>query len=316
VSRTGPAAWGITFRPATPDDIPACGQVWRDALNDYQGRLGQLPAGEDLAPIGRLHRHLQRTDPSGFCVAVREDRLIGFGAATRRGPVWYLSMLFVHPDFQGAGIGRTILERILPRDPEVILATGTDSAQPVSNALYARLGIVPRVPLLSIVGRPGNIEELPRLPAGIRSEPFPVAPGSTPAVDGSRVIGILSDLDLGAAGFDHPEDHAWVWSEGRQGFLYRDPDGRPVGYGYASPVGRVGPVAVRDAGLLAPVVGHLLAAVQPRGASALWVPGTAGSLVTALLRAGLRLEGFPVLLCWTRPFADLERYLPISPGLL
>jgi hypothetical protein len=35
-----------------------------------------------------------------------------------------------------------------------------------------------------------------------------------------------------------------------------------------------------------------------------------------LLRAGLRLEGFPVLLCWTRPFADFSRYLPISPGLL
>jgi hypothetical protein len=38
--------------------------------------------------------------------------------------------------------------------------------------------------------------------------------------------------------------------------------------------------------------------------------------VTALLEAGLRLEGFPVLLCWDRPFADLARYLPISPGLL
>ena len=31
---------------------------------------------------------------------------------------------------------------------------------------------------------------------------------------------------------------------------------------------------------------------------------------------GFRLDQFPVLLCWDRPFADLDRYLPISPGLL
>ena len=35
-----------------------------------------------------------------------------------------------------------------------------------------------------------------------------------------------------------------------------------------------------------------------------------------LLRAGFRIDGFPVLLCWDRPFADFARYLPISPGLL
>ena len=31
---------------------------------------------------------------------------------------------------------------------------------------------------------------------------------------------------------------------------------------------------------------------------------------------GLRFEDFPLLLGWTQPFAQFERYLPISPGLL
>jgi hypothetical protein len=35
-----------------------------------------------------------------------------------------------------------------------------------------------------------------------------------------------------------------------------------------------------------------------------------------LLRAGFRIDGFPVLLCWDRPFAQFDRYVPISPGLL
>jgi hypothetical protein len=36
----------------------------------------------------------------------------------------------------------------------------------------------------------------------------------------------------------------------------------------------------------------------------------------ALLAAGLRIEGFPVLLGWTAPFADFSRYVPIGPGIL
>ena len=46
------------------------------------------------------------------------------------------------------------------------------------------------------------------------------------------------------------------------------------------------------------------------------MPGAAGSAVTTLLAAGLRFEDFPILVGWNRPFADFERYLPISPGLL
>ncbi len=113
-----------------------------------------------------------------------------------------------------------------------------------------------------------------------------------------------------------PQDHRYLRLEGRHGFLYRDPAGASVGYGYAWETGRVGPLAVRDAGLLGPALGHLLRVVPSRGAQAVWVPGASGPAVEVLLRAGLRFEDFPVLLGWSRPFADFERYLPISPGLL
>ena len=90
----------------------------------------------------------------------------------------------------------------------------------------------------------------------------------------------------------------------------------PLGYGYAGESGRLGPVAVRDPDLLGPILGHLTAAVTPRGASAIWVSGSADRALVPLLQAGFRLESFPVLLCWDRPYADFSRYLPISPGLL
>ena len=37
----------------------------------------------------------------------------------------------------------------------------------------------------------------------------------------------------------------------------------------------------------------------------------AGAAFGALVRSGMRLDGFPVLLCWTRPFADLDRYIAV-----
>ena len=58
--------------------------------------------------------------------------------------------------------------------------------------------------------------------------------------------------------------------------MYHGPDGTPVAYGYATEAGRVGPVASRDPALLAPILGHLTSAVIPRGAFAIWLPGTAG----------------------------------------
>ena len=89
-----------------------------------------------------------------------------------------------------------------------------------------------------------------------------------------------------------------------------------LGYGYGSQVGRLGPVAVLRPELLGPVLGHLLGAVQARGAYAAWVPGSATDAVTTLLAAGLRIDGFPILFCWDRLPVDFGRYLPISPGLL
>jgi len=73
---------------------------------------------------------------------------------------------------------------------------------------------------------------------------------------------------------------------------------------------------VRGADLLAPVLAHVLEAIVPRGASSVWLAGTADAALATTLGAGLRIEGFPALLCWSEPFADFARYIPISPGLL
>jgi GNAT superfamily N-acetyltransferase len=310
---------GVSLRPARADEVAGCGAIWRDSINDYLARLNQPLIADGLAPIGRLHGHLHATDPDRFWVAARGDNAppFGFAAATRRDDVWFLSMLFVRPGEQGSGIGRALLDCVMPRDGAV-RGTATDSVQPISNALYASVGMVPRMPLLSLVGRPDpeRAGAFPALPSGVTAVPFERVIDAPGGAGHRELVDTVDALDREVAGFSHPQDHRFLRAEGRHGFLYRGAAGEPLGYGYAGEVGRIGPVAVREAALLAPVVGHLIAAVRPRDASIAWVPGAARPVIESLLHAGFRLEGFPILLCWDRPFADFERYLPISPGLL
>ncbi len=315
----------VRYRPARPDELTACAEIWRDSINDYIVGLGQPEIPQDLGSILRLYAHLRASDPDRFVVGLVPDpsvvdgeRIVAFASAVLRERLWYLSMCFVLPEVQGRGVGRSLLVHAGPPPGEdVVRATATDSAQPISNALYASVGIVPRLPLLNFIGHPMRPEAFGVLPSGIRPVPFDELAGGPPGGDGhARLAAAVDALDRESLGVAHPLDHRYLRQEGRRGWLYRGPDGVPVGYGYATEAGRVGPVAVRDADLLVPILGHLTGAVTPRGAFALWLSGTADRSVVAVLGAGFRMDQFPILLCWDRPFADFSRYLPISPGLL
>ncbi len=309
----------LTYRPVEAHELETCAEIWRIAINDYVGRLNQPLVERENAPVVRLYGHLRSTDPDRFIVACRPDpmaaddeRIVGFASAIVRERLWYLSMCFVLPELQGSGVGRAMLDRLgPPGGADTVRGTATDSAQPIANALYASLGIVPRVPLLNLIGLPSRPEAFGELPSGVRPVPFEQL-----ATDGhERLVGIVDDLDQATLGVRHPIDHRYLRAEGRRAWLYEGPDGAPLAYGYAGEAGRVGPVASRDRELVAPILGHLTTAIVPRGAFAMWLPGTADRAVVGALQAGFRLEPFPVLLCWDRPMVDLERYLPISPGL-
>lgn len=306
-------AASLTYRPATAADLPVCAAIWRSSINDYTSRLNQPDIPDDLGPILRLYGHLRETDPDRFVVAESRlpgeaPRTIGFVSAVRREPMWFLSMLFIEPGAQGAGVGRELLRRVMPADRDVALATCTDSAQPISNALYASLGIVPRLPLMRLVGLPDRLDALAGLPPGIRPVSF--------AAFESDVDREVAAVAAATTSFAYGPEHAFVRQEGRVGFLYVDGDGRTVGYGFTSEAGRVGPIGAVEARLLAPFAAHLVTAIQPRGAFGIWVPGAADETMAMLLRAGFRIDSFPCLICWSRPVADFSRYIPISPGLL
>ena len=340
----------VTYRPPRPAELADCALIWYSAVDEYMARLNRPLPSPYLDPLLGLLTHLLTTDPERFLVAVRgrdpergfpRDRIVGFGTAIQRDRVWFLSQLYVLPEEQGRGIGRSLLTQIFPTGPTNavegeadgrpgVLATCTDSAQPISNALYARYGIVPRVPIFNLVGTP-RLDALPDLPADVQAvamdhlgpraarvaatSPQPAAPATTTGVGTRDLAAIVDDIDRGVLGYAHPQDHAHLRATGRSGFVYVAASGEPLGYGYSSEVGRFGPVAMIDETLTTAVLGHLCRTIRPRGATSVWIPGDNDRAMVAFLRAGLRIEGFPAQLCWTRPFGAFDRYLISSLAL-
>ena len=311
---TGSAA-ALTYRQATPADLDTCAQIWRLAINEYLPRTGQHEMPDDVSGVRHLYDHLIATDPERFWVAQAPDGdVVAFTAAMLRDDVWYLSMLFVMPQFQRAGAGQALLARTMPAPGSgTAIAVGSDSAYPPSNGLYARLGMPARTPIWAVVGRPKPGWRPPPLPQGTIVRPIESRPSGDTA---DELQAELDSLDRETFGFRRASEHRYVRADGRRGFAYRDAGGGLLGYGYVAGSGRISPVAVRDAELLGPVMGHLVTVFEPPGASAAWVTGHSDGALSTLLDAGLRLEGYPLLLGWSRPFADFSRCLPVSPGLL
>jgi GNAT superfamily N-acetyltransferase len=316
---------GTTLRLAREEDLPTCAEIHRVAIDDYLVRAGQPAMAWGAAPLIAFLSHLLATDPDRFLVAEGGSEVVGFASAWERGDVWFLAMLFVLPAHQARGLGTRLLEAVLPRPGEarpegrpLRLGVATDSLQPISNALYARYGMVPRVPVFLLSGPVTHPGGFPPLPAGVAATPFETIAAGPPDGPGHRRLAdVTGAIDREVVGYAHPEDHRYLRANGRHGQLYSDRDGVLLGYGYVRDDGRLGPVAAVDDAMIPVILGHLAAsATPPDGGFSLLVPGACGPAMTAALRAGLRILEPPTLLCWDRPIADVARYLPIGLGLL
>jgi GNAT superfamily N-acetyltransferase len=301
--------------PIREEHIPDCLDVFYMALDELHERLAQPPIPRNPEALAGAFAHLIGTDPGACWLAVEGGRAVAFGMAHQRGDHWYLGFLFVVPQAQGRGLGRAVLERCLPHDRTGMrLSVCVEAIQPVSTALYAQYGMVPRVPLYVLIGD---------LPAGALPDPLSglgsagvEATAFAALEDPDLVAARLDTLDREIVGYRRPSEHRFLAVPDRLGFFYGRPGGdQPLAYGYAQPSGRLGPVATRDPALLTSIVGHLAAAVRPAGEWQVIVPGPAAEALLPLMRAGLRMDGPPALFCGTWDGPQFDRYLPMNFAL-
>jgi GNAT superfamily N-acetyltransferase len=278
----------VQIRPTTAGDLPAQVDVFRAAIGELFRRHSFSPPDPPADAFIAQQRHLLQHDAERCHVADDGGRIVAFAAAFRRDETWYLASLFVHPEHQGRGIGRRLLEAAWGDARHRL--TIADAIQPVSTGLYARAGLIPAAPVLNLAGtaRAPDVEPT-------------VVPGTaTPAG--------LEALDRAAYGFPRIPDHAFWGARARLTVWLRE--GEPVAYAYVSPQGRIGPLA----GATPEAAAAALEAELGRRAgehATLIVPGSARELVEVALAGGLRFTDAPGLLLLSRELAA-PRALAIS----
>ncbi len=303
----------ITYRPLVPPDDAAAFAVFREALNDYLGRAGQLlvpPENDQTAAFLHVLRH----DGPRCWGAEAGGELVAWGAAIQRGSWWFLSDLFVLPEAQGIGVGGELLRRCMEAgEGAETLATVTDTLQPVSNTLYARRGMLPREALLGFAGSP-------KVPDGLLG-PLGGSDGRAPGLEPEPLTGAsaahVAALDAEVTGIERAVDHAFYLGEdGRRGWLFRRA-GRPAGYVMYRPNGRIGPLACLDEADVAPVLRHALVQLATQGFERVTVrvPAPCTGAQSVLWTAGFVPDDTPGLLLASQPFGRPDRYLPASYGL-
>jgi GNAT superfamily N-acetyltransferase len=264
----------MEIRRTRPADLPALHDIFNEAIGDVYRPHGFDPPAPPFDVFANQQRHVLAHDGDRCAVADDGGEPVAFASAWARGAAWFLASLFVRPAVQGTGVGRALLDAVWG-EGFAARRTISDAIQPVSNAIYARRGLVPATPVLSFDGRP-RIDAPPAL------EPVPATEGA----DAVRRV------DAAAYGFDRAVDHAY-WCGIAARTLWRR-DGAIVAYSYAFPGGAVGPVAGIDGEAAALALAAELALAG--GDVRVRVPGSSREVVATAVAAGLRLSATPGLL--------------------
>jgi hypothetical protein len=153
--------------------------------------------------------------------------------------------------------------------------TITDSIQPISTGIYARRGLIPTTPILTLSGAPtcGQPDELEAVPPESEA---------------------VATLDRGAYGFERAADHRFWRQRAAEANLWLLA-GEPIAYSYVDRQGLIGPLAGRNGAAAALALRAELARRESQPAEVV-LPGTARRLIQTALASGLRLTRPPGLL--------------------
>jgi len=233
-------------------------------------------------------------------VAESDGRLVGFGITAHRGRIDWLVSLFVRPEAQGSGLGRRLLEQLWPPASTGTRATLVDAASRPATSLYLHAGLTPRFPVLAFEGTLG-------------SRPVS-APDARDDEDETRPQ--VAEVDAAAFGSHRPGDHAF-WTE--NGFAFRslyDSDGVWLGYGRWNPVGRLGPLVLKEGGDWPGALAALAdeAAKTGAGRLRLLVPAINAGALEACRQMGLCYQGSEIAMA-TCPLDGWSRCLIHRAGL-
>jgi GNAT superfamily N-acetyltransferase len=297
----------LVIRPASPHELAPAEDLVVRSINDLTVRHGFGPIAASRSPD--FQTFCLQDDPRGAWLAEDNGEIVGFALSWVCDRLWFLAELFVAPGQQGRGIGNELLDRTLLHASE---AGATEKSlitfafNVVSQGLYVRHGLLPRVPIhLCSAERESFISHVQAF--SLRTTPI-----RTIAAD----LEILRQIDIASLGVSREKHHRYLLGvPGMRGVFFEDA-GERIGYAYVAATGHIGPLAVLDEHAMPDAFRTALAlavAGQARQIS-VFVPGTSDALAIAAAQ-GMRFV-LPMVLMSTHDSGDWTRYLPRNPGFM
>ena len=297
----------LVVRSARADELARAEELVVRSINDLTVRHGFGPIAASRHPD--FQAFCLRDDPRGVWLAEDDGEIVGFALSWVCGRLWFLAELFVAPGHQGQGIGNELLDRTLRHATEAGASDRsliTFAFNVVSQGLYVRHGLLPRVPVHLCSA------ERARLAAGVPGHTLRTTPIRRTAAD----LQMLRRLDMAALGVPREKHHAYLLGDtGMQGVFLED-GGECVGYAYVAATGHIGPLAVAHAHAMPAAFRTALALAisgEARQVSA-FVPGPSDALAIAAGQ-GMRFT-LPMVLMSAHDSGDWTRYLPRNPGFM
>jgi ribosomal protein S18 acetylase RimI-like enzyme len=297
----------LVYRRARAEDLAPSDALVVATINDLTERHGFGAMASSSPPNFQLFS--LNDDPEGLWIAEEGGHILGFAWSWVCGDVWFLAQLFVDPAQQGRGIGNELLKRTLEharKSGATHKALITFTFNRVSQGLYIRHGLFPRVPIYFLGAGQKELRGLPE--PRLRALPID---------DTATHMKKLAEIDTCAVGIVREKHHRYLLSEaGTTGvMLYADSD--CVGYSYVNANGHVGPLAVSQADVLGDAFATALkiAADKSYEKISAFVPGTCDRALSLAINQGMRIT-FPMLLMASPGYGTWTQYLPRNPGFM
>jgi len=298
----------LVVRPPSADELASAQELVTRSINNLTVQHGFGAIATAQPP--NFQAFCLQDDPRSAWLAEDEGEIVGFASSWMCGRLWFLAELFVAPGRQGMGIGNELLVRTLRHGNE---GGATDQClitfafNVVSQGLYVRHGLFPRVPIhLCCATRESMLCHAPGF--ALRTAPIHAT---------SADLAQLRRFDLAALGFSREKHHRYLLDDPKtEGVFFLEEDGEHLGYAYVSANGHVGPLAVAEAETMPDAFRTALAMALARDATQVsaFVPGNSDALTIAA-KLGMRFT-LPMVLMSKNDFGNWTHYLPRNPGFM
>lgn len=300
----------VSFRRARYEDIQGVAEVYRSSISEIYSRHGFADTQIIPSGINPFYVFVLQEEPEGFFVAEDAGRVVGATFSWMRGSLWYLSHLFILPEYQGRGIGKALLERTLEyctKTGSKLRAVITMAFNPSSIALYMRNGMYPieNIYLMKIshISKRENLEKDDSI-SWERLDPA------------SWHNGDLNHIDSEVLGISRMRHHQFfLQDQNAPCYLFRK-GSQAMAYAYLWPDGRIGPIAaLGNAPYQAILKTTIQLARENSPVLTMMVPGSNRVAIETTLSYGFFVS-LPYIILSSQPFGSWDRYLFHSPGMM